>query len=397
MAKIALSGDILEDLKRERARTGLGVKGLLRAIEGCGMPGCTIPENRLRNILGGLVQTIEEEEHRAIMDAFRAAPDDDTVPLSDAHIETIKHYLAQGHRLSRALQYDRANRPEGLSRDLVMRWVKGKAKTARKPQLDYVLGSCRAILEAPTIRQDDVDELKKLIDVTGHGPVQICRDIPDFGPTALKTLLAKGADAHIDPEIVETLLQRYRTVVRSKNYCVSLAPYKNRLLEEKDRTGLSPAHLLRKDGSLCGITASTLARWLRGTVETAPLSAIEKVLAAYQNQPDAPAQTKPKQTAYAATPATPGENTKKTTIRALYQPIPEDKLRALKHYKNMGLLPSAIYKAIPYKKEYPRFNMINSWVSETVKTAIPDDVDMVLQLCERYLQEIGNDHKIYRG
>lgn len=234
MARIKLTDDVIQELRRLREETGVGPQLLLRGCEGIprGLSAAAITA-----WLRGTTKRVSEHHLNYVLERWRSVTP--RIKIKCAHLAEIRrHALRSGvewHSLLSSIE----PRPEGLDGQTISSWVNGYVKTARTDHLTAV-----------------IDTLRSLPDK------QVSVPQPYLGSTDFKRRL------------------KFSSAEREA------------LIAERNRSGVSQAEMLRRfyqGNAPAGLSAAMISAWINNNPRTVPAELYEWTLAAWKALPDKPA------------------------------------------------------------------------------------------------------------
>ena len=186
----------------------------------------------------------------------------------------------------RALLRDASDKPDGLSYDVILRWLNGKATTAREDHLDYVLKRWENADRWLPLTQEIVATLRTHRDRTGVGPAVLLRDqkplLARLMPATVESWLS-GAANSARVSHLETVLELWE--VLPDNPYVTLTELMIQELNELiAATGVTPTRLLRMaENPPPDVKAGDVSRWKTGRVSKVRQRYFEYVINRYKH------------------------------------------------------------------------------------------------------------------
>jgi len=160
--KVALTPEMLDQIKTQHQRTGIDEKALLKGDKDKpkGLTSLAI-----QSWLRGKCKTVPEDHFRYVMDKWQALPDKlqlpgykpgkrkqtprpDTTEIPADKLEKLRHYHSLGYLPGIALAMS-DNKPKGLSPSMVGGWLRNVTTRAQPEFVTFVLDACLALETHP--------------------------------------------------------------------------------------------------------------------------------------------------------------------------------------------------------------------------------------------------------
>lgn len=207
------------------------------------------------------------------------------------------------------------NLPKDLKSPTVENWINGRAKTAKKRDLEAVMGAWRALprYEFVTLSAARHDRLKELAASTGIGPAALMRGQRAHKPDSLSADAVKrwlaNPETTLRRDHYEWVLARWEEIAaRNQNMIALTAERIDKLAAERERTGVQPTILLKHaDNAPDGLTVAVLYSWLLGKSKAARQDCYDYALSLWRSLPDRAARPQPGQLNHAGRVPLTGE------------------------------------------------------------------------------------------
>jgi hypothetical protein len=354
-------------LLAEKERTGVGPHALLSRAGDVprGLSITTILE-----WLNGARLTGRPRHIAWTLQTWRSLPSVSWVEITPALLRTLKSERSRTGIGPKALISRMPRLPDGLTSAIIATWFRRAARGARADHIAFVLDAYKALPDAEnaprvTITSELRRELIALRDRTGVGPQALLRARRDKPP-------GLGADLillWISGAVKSAREDHFAYVLRLWNGADPVLPVTNdlraRLLEERRRTGISAAMLLRGDlGAPEGLKPSIVEGWLSGACKSARRSFLDHVMRRWQELPDGSASR------------SSGHGVRRGTARIIIT----DPMRAelIRERLRTGVLISLRLRRDPDAPEGLTPTMISGWLKGKIRSARADHWNYVL-------------------
>lgn len=147
-----ITAELLEKLKAERERTGVGPTALLRGTASDPERPPTLKGIMITNWLSGTAKSARPGHVFYVLKRWAALPDAterparapaERVPLTEDILVVIDEHWDQGFLPDKILVGEEV--PEGLNAAIIRTWKDRRIKTAAKDYIDFVLSACTRI------------------------------------------------------------------------------------------------------------------------------------------------------------------------------------------------------------------------------------------------------------
>lgn len=232
MARIKLTDEVIQELRRLREETGIGPQLLLR---GCAEVPKGLSAAAITAWLRGTTKRANEHHLNFAIERWRSVTP--RVKITRAHLTEIKRHALRSGVVWHSLLSSIEPRPEGLDSRTISGWVNGYVKTARADHLN-------AVIEA-------------------------LQSLPDKQVSAPKPYRGRAHD------------YQHRAFTECD---------RETLIFERDRTGISQARLLNEywPGDVpAGLTTTMISSWINGSPKTIATVLYDQTLRVWKSLPDA--------------------------------------------------------------------------------------------------------------
>lgn len=147
-----ITAELLQKLKAERKRTGVGPTALLRGTAGDPDRPSTLKGIMITNWLSGTAKSARPGHVAYVLRRWEALPDAtersarapaERVRLTEDILVVIDEFWDRGLLPDKLLE--RRNVPEGLNAAIIRTWRDRRIKTAAKDYINFVLDTCTGI------------------------------------------------------------------------------------------------------------------------------------------------------------------------------------------------------------------------------------------------------------
>lgn len=291
---------IAEARQLDRRRSKAAIRGparrsrsrLLAEIERTGVSAAQLPgrpreptKTQLQRFLKGDDRAMTREQQSQALALWKGLPDCEWVELTDAVLARLEGLIARTGKSPAAIWQLGPERPPGLTRQLVRRWLNGKEREARKDFLDDVL----ARYERAAVNHPKVDRAaerrtvawRRQTGVNVEFLLQGRTDLPEGLSLGLACLICRG-EAPDAPEHFRQYLDRLRQqrpdLERVEITVEQVEALRLRIIQ----TGVSARALLeRSEDCPSGLTEPVIKCWLSGGTKSARKDHLDFVFRAY--------------------------------------------------------------------------------------------------------------------
>lgn len=306
--RIPLTVDIVEQIRAEIARTGVGPTRLMKRANA---PPEGLSAGIISHWLHRRIKTARRECLEYALDLWRSLPGDPLIQITSELRQKLHDEAARTGKGATAMM--RGLRPSehgGLSAATVKGWMLGRVKTAERDKVHFVLNRWSKISDLEhwmfEVTQEHKKRLKSEIARTGVSIPSIFAAASEV-PTGLTVNVLRsilyGQTRKMQRRHYDFILEKLRSLPdalpckrSSPNQLgcrvghVAVTPdIRAEMKAERERTGISEKALVAilgsKDKDL--LSHSKINRWINGYTRSAPRGEIEMVLNGWRSLPDA--------------------------------------------------------------------------------------------------------------
>lgn len=146
--RVAITQDIIQRLDKEIKRTGMSPRVFFQ--HKCQNPPEGLRAHTIDNWLSGRTAYTEKHILDYVMTQYENSPNETIVlNLTDDRLEELGTALTQANRTpAQIVRLAGQNAPKGLNAELISKWKRGKVKTAKRIQWDFVINFCEKLTKS---------------------------------------------------------------------------------------------------------------------------------------------------------------------------------------------------------------------------------------------------------
>lgn len=273
---ISLSADMIDDLLRDKERTGTGPRKLLAGA-------VDIPDGLTEAVIWHWLTNPREAKRarrghfKYVCKRWRELPNH-AYPayISKERVSVTPEARAELCRLqtetrigTSVLLRGATDKPAGLTGAKVKQWMDGAVKTSPPGHLEYVLKRWRKIPKRIALTTELIEPLRALQSQTGIGAWALLRgacDMPDkLSPTVVSSWLGNRTK-NARKDHYDYVLRRWKDLAKLGRHLIMLDNERLTVLRRQyERSGIHPNELFHHTKALPdGLTPVMITNWLRG-------------------------------------------------------------------------------------------------------------------------------------
>lgn len=305
--RVKITEEILETMKAEISRTGVGAFALFSKIDN---PPDRLNRSLIAAWLYGSLKTARKDLLDFVLEYWKTLPDCNLIDLTPELVaELSKEKERTGIGEVALLRGTRPSAHNGLCSAMVRQWLVGTAQRADKANVEFVMARWKALpdyddewVTLTEQQRQDLKALKKRAQISWERFFRECEDLPSGLSFDLFNVVIYGGCRSIRKHhykyVLDALTVRANKVDSGaaisatplrKGYIALTDEMREALKAERERTGVkakSLSSIIRTSHQHTKVEAQMISRWIQGRQNTIPEALYNEVIAAWRSLPD---------------------------------------------------------------------------------------------------------------